>query len=102
MPLGLKEAISLVMLPAMASNFLIICITPHRVEILRRFWLLYIAAVPGIIGGVYLLGWFSQKVPTISLGLLIVTYSAYSVARPPLKIPQKFESPLQIPVGLIN
>lgn len=102
MAMGLKHAISLVMLPAMASNFLIICITPHRLEALRRFWPLYIAAIPGIVTGVFLLAWLGQRIPTVSLGILIVAYSAYSIARPALMIPKKFESPLQIPVGVIN
>jgi uncharacterized protein len=102
MAMGLKQAISLVMLPAMASNFLIICMTPHRVETLRRFWPLYIAAIPGIIAGIYLLVWFGQRIPTISLGILIVAYSAFSIARPTMTIPKKFESPLQVPVGLLN
>ena len=51
MTMGLRQAISVVMLPALASNFLIICITPHRLETLRRFWPLYIAAIPGIMAG---------------------------------------------------
>jgi uncharacterized protein len=102
MAMGLKQAISIVMLPAMASNFLIICMTPHRVETLRRFWPLYIAAIPGIMAGIYLLVWFGQRIPTISLGILIVAYSAYSIARPSLTVPKKAEWPLQIPVGLIN
>ena len=102
MAMGLKQAISLVMLPAMASNFLIICITPHRVETLRRFWPLYIAAIPGITAGIYLLVWFGQTIPTISLGILIMAYSAYSIARPSPMIGKKFQLPLQIPVGLIN
>lgn len=100
--MGLKQALSLVMLPAMASNFLIICITPHRGETLRRFWPLYLAAIPGIMAGIYLLVWFGQKIPTISLGILIFAYSAYSIVRPRLAIPKKFQAPLQVPVGLVN
>lgn len=100
--MGLKQAIPLVMLPAMASNFMIICITPHRVESLRRFWPLYIAAIPGIMVGIYLLVWFGPKLPTMGLGILIVAYSAYSIARPLQVIPKKLEMPLQVPIGLIN
>jgi uncharacterized protein len=86
----------------MASNFLIICITPHRIEIFRRFWPLYIAAIPGMIAGIYLLVWLGPSLPTIGLGILIVAYSAYSIARPSKVIPKEFESPLQVPIGLIN
>jgi uncharacterized protein len=100
--MGLKQAISLVMLPTLASNFLIICITPYRIETLRRFWPLYIAAIPGIMAGIYLLVWFGQRVPTISLGILIVAYSAFSIARPSKAIPKHLQLLLQVPVGLIN
>lgn len=102
MAMGLKQAISLVLLPAMASNFLIICMTPHRVETLRRFWPLYLAAIPGIVAGLYLLVWFGQRIPTIILGVVIVVYSAYSIVRPSLLVPKKLEGPLQVPVGLLN
>jgi uncharacterized protein len=102
MAMGLKRAISLVMLPALASNLLIICITPHRIETLRRFWPLYVAAIPGIMAGIYLLVWFGPRIPTLSLGILILMYSAYSIARPSLLVPKKFQLSLQVPVGLIN
>jgi uncharacterized protein len=102
MAMGLKQAIALVMLPALASNFLIICITPHRIETLRRFWPLYFAAVPGIFAGIYLLVWFGQKIPTMSLGILIIAYAAYSIVRPSLSVPKNLEAPLQVPVGLVN
>ena len=102
MAMGLRQAISVVMLPALASNFLIICITPHKLETLRRFWPLYIAAIPGIMAGIYLLVLFDQKIPTIGLGFLILAYSVYSIVRPSLLVPKKFESPLQVPVGLLN
>jgi uncharacterized protein len=102
MAMGLKQAISLVMLPAIASNFLIICITPHRVETLRRFWPLYAAAIPGILAGLYLLVWIGPRFPTICLGILIVAYSVYSIMRPSQTITAKFQARLQVPVGLIN
>lgn len=102
MAMGLKQAIALVMLPALASNFLIICLTPHRFETLRRFWPLYVAAIPGIFAGIYLLVWFGPRIPTIGLGILILAYSAYSIVRPSLLVPKRLESALQIPLGLIN
>lgn len=102
MVMGLKQAIALVMVPALASNFMIICITPHRLETLRRFWPLYIAAIPGIMAGIYLLVWFGPRIPTIGLGILILAYAAYSIMRPSLRIPKALELPLQVPVGLVN
>lgn len=100
--IGLKPAISLVLLPAMASNLLVVVVTPHRMEMLRRFSPMYLATLPGMILGVYLLSWVDQRISTFVLGLLIVAYSIFAIARPSFAIPGKFESPLQVPVGLLN
>jgi uncharacterized membrane protein YfcA len=99
---GLKEAISLVLLPAIASNILAVFITPHLREMLIRFSPMYIATIPGMIFGVYLLSWVDQKLPTVFLGFLIVVYSIFAVTRPAFALPKKLERPLQIPVGLLN
>lgn len=99
---GLKEAMPLVLLPAMVSNIVVICTTPHRLETLFRFLPLYLATVPGMIAGIAFLVWFDQKIPTIVLGLLIVAYSSFSIARPTLRIPAGYERGMQMPVGLLN
>ncbi|MBX9827340.1 MAG: sulfite exporter TauE/SafE family protein [Xanthobacteraceae bacterium] len=100
--IGLKEAISLVLLPAIASNLLVVFFTPHRKEILFRFAPMYAATIPGILIGVYLLVWVDQRISTALLGVLIVAYSVLSIRSPSLSIPASLERPLQVPVGLLN
>jgi uncharacterized membrane protein YfcA len=99
---GLKKAIALVLLPAIASNLAAVFVTPHLTEMLVRFSPMYIATIPGMILGVYLLSWVDQKLPTCILGLLIVAYSIFAIKRPSFAISETFERPLQIPVGLLN
>lgn len=100
--IGLKPAISLVLLPAIASNLLVVFFTPHRKEILFRFAPMYAATIPGILIGVYLLVWVDQRISTALLGVLIVAYSVLSIRSPSLSIPASLERPLQVPVGLLN
>jgi uncharacterized membrane protein YfcA len=99
---GLKPAIVLVVLPAMISNIVVVATTGHFQESLKRFWVLYAATLPGIIAGTFFLAWIDQKVATISLGLLIATYSVIALARPAMCQPNGLERSLQMPVGLLN
>ena len=51
--LGLKEAIVLVVAPAMASNLAVLFTTGSLGRSLRKFWPLYVATLPGILCGIY-------------------------------------------------
>jgi uncharacterized protein len=99
---GLKQAIVLVVLPAMVSNILVVVTTPHLRETLRRFYSLYVATLPGTALGLFFLVWVDQRMPTLCLGLLIVAYASFGIVRPSWSLPPWLEGPLQIPVGLIN
>lgn len=100
--MGLKPAIVLVVLPAMVSNIVVVATTGYFQESLRRFWLLYVATLPGILAGTFLLAWVDQRLATISLGVLIAVYSAIALTRPAMCLPTGLERPLQMPVGLLN
>jgi|HubBroStandDraft_4_1064222.scaffolds.fasta_scaffold335114_1 uncharacterized membrane protein YfcA len=99
---GLKQAIVLVVLPAMVSNILVIFTTPHLRETLQRFWLLYLATLPGTVLGIALLVWIDQRLSTIALGLLIIAYALFGLAQPSLSLRSSLERQLQFPVGLVN
>ncbi len=62
--LGLKEAIVLVVAPAMASNVAVLFTTGSLKHSLRKFWPLYVATLPGILFGVFLLTWVDKRIPT--------------------------------------
>ena len=99
---GLKQAIVLVVLPAMVSNILVIFTTPHMRETLRRFWMLYFATLPGTAIGIALLVWIDQRLSTMVLGVLIVGYAVLGLAQPSMSLRPSLERPLQFPVGLVN
>jgi uncharacterized protein len=99
---GLKQAIVLVVLPAMFSNILVVFTTPHPLETLHRFWSLYLATLPGTALGLFFLVWVDQRTATLCLGFLILAYASFGIVRPSWSLPKWLEGPLQIPVGLLN
>lgn len=100
--LGLKTAIALVVIPAIASNLALLWTTGHFRETLARFWPFYISTLPGIGVGLYALAWLDARHAEVVLGVLIVAYSTYSIMRPPVAIPATLQQPLQAPAGLLN
>ncbi len=100
--IGLKPAMALVIIPAMATNVTVAFTAGHFSEIARRFSGLYLAMLPGIAIGVYLLAWIAQSIATRTLGVVIIAYAALSLARPDLSISKVSERTLQIPTGFAN
>ena len=100
--LGLKEAIVLVVAPAMASNLAVLFTTGSLGRSLRKFWPLYVATLPGILCGIYLLMWADKRVPTQVLGVIICAYTILALLRPNLSLSPKIARSAQLPVGFSN
>jgi uncharacterized membrane protein YfcA len=93
--LGLKTAITLVVIPAMTSNLALLWTTGHLKESLMRFWPFYACTLPGIAFGLMALSWLNPRHAELILGVLIVIYSLYSIARPPFVMPERLQRPIQ-------
>ena len=100
--IGLKPAMALVIVPAMATNVTVAFTAGHFTEITKRFSALYAAMMPGIAIGIVLLAWIAQSIATRTLGLVIIAYAMLSLARPQLAISQPLARTLQVPTGLAN
>jgi uncharacterized protein len=100
--IGLKPAMALVLIPAMATNLSLAFTTGHLAEIARRFSPLYLAMVPGIAIGLYLLLWISQSAAVKTLGTIIVGYVVLTLLRPRYSLSARLERPLQLPTGFLN
>ena len=98
----LEEAIPLVVLPSLLSNVMIIYQTGRLKQSLRRFWLLYISALPGIYAGVLILNMVGNYAAKIVLGVLSIAYSLLLLLRIEIAIPEKNERILSVPVGFTN
>ncbi|NJM34492.1 MAG: sulfite exporter TauE/SafE family protein [Rhodomicrobium sp.] len=99
---GLKMAIVLVVIPAMVSNLAVMWTAGYLRETLVRFKRFYLSTIPGVCVGLFALTWADQRYSEVSLGVLIVGYSVYSVFKPTLTLPSHLQGPLQIPAGLLN
>lgn len=98
----LEEAIPLVALASLISNVIIIYQTGKLKQSLRRFWLLYISAFPGIYAGVMVLNVAGNYAAKIILGILSIAYSLLLLLKIDVSIPVKNERYLSVPVGLTN
>lgn len=102
MAVGLKPAMGLVILPALATNISLALATAHLAETVRRFAPLYIAMLPGIAVGLWLLTWVDQRAAVQVLGVVMLSYAALALARPAMRIPIRQQAVLQWPTGLLN
>jgi len=100
--MGLKPAMSLVLIPAIATNFTVAFTAGHFRETLRNLWPLYIAMLPGIAVGLWLLLSIDQHLAVAGLGGVMIAYSAFALARPEIRIPAAWQTPLQVPAGFLN
>ncbi len=85
--IGLKEAIALTLVPAFIMNIWQAWVGGELVQILRRFWTWLITICVGIWFGTSVLAAADPSVLTALLGILLVIYSAYSLATPQIKPP---------------
>jgi uncharacterized membrane protein YfcA len=100
--IGLKAAVVIVPIPAMAANIGLIFGVGHGPETLQRFWKLYAAIVPGIFCGTLLLGVVDAQSATRVLGVITIAYVIHATARPDFHLPSPLAKRLEMPVGLLN
>jgi len=100
--IGLKPAMGLVIIPALATNISVAFSAGHFREIVTRFSPLYLAMLPGIAVGVVLSALLATTMAAKLLGLVIITYALMSLARPRFQLPPHYVVPLQMPTGFAN
>lgn len=99
---GLHTAMPLVLFPSLASNLTLMVGAGHFGATLRRFLWLYVALLPGLGLGLVLLLRIDQDAAASVLGLVIAAYCALAFWQPALRLADRLEGPLQIPVGFLN
>jgi len=101
-PLGLKEAMALLIVPGVVLNMWQALAGGAFMSILRRIWSLLAASLIGIWAGVQILATADTKLLTAMLGTLLFTYAAISLARPQISQPaanERWLSPLMGAAG---
>ncbi len=100
--LGLKTAIPLVLLPSLATNASVMLDAGHFRETVRRFWPMYLTTLGGLVVGLYFLVSFDEAGLVAVLGLVLMAYGGYALAKPDLRLPSRLEKPLALPSGLLT
>lgn len=100
--LGLKPALTLVLVPALSTNIGVAVASEHLRETMQTFARLYLAIIPGVMVGVWLLVWIDQETAIQTLGIASIAYVALALGKPNRALPQQWHGVLQVPVGLAN
>ena len=100
--IDLKLAIPLVFLPSLTSNLIIMIQTGRFIEGLKRFWLLYISALPGLVIGIWFLGSSQNQAPAVLLGIVMFLYGFWGLKQGLIQLSEKKEKQLAMPVGIIS
>ncbi len=97
-----KLAIPLVFLPSLCSNVIVMLEAGHFLESLKRFWLLYISALPGLVIGIIFLNNSGSDGPRLILGVIMLIYSLWAFRIGVIHLSEKHEKSLVIPMGVIS
>lgn len=100
--IGLDHAMPLVLLPSITSNLTVMAGAGEFRPMLSRFRALYIAALPGLAAGLFLLSRIPAKDAARVLGAVIMVYAIYALLKPGFAIPNHRERWLNAPVGFVN
>jgi len=100
--LGLHAAMVVVLAPAIATNLGVALAAGHFSETCRRFYLFYLATLPGIGCGVLILSISEQAFAVRALGIMVLVYAMFALARPNLMLPPQVAAWLQGPAGFAN
>ena len=97
--MDLTLAIPLVIVPSVISNIVIMVQAGDFIGVVRRFWVLYAATIPGLLAGLYTLVSIDVVKAKIVLGLVLILYSLIALLNRPFTISTTLERKLKGPVG---
>lgn len=100
--LDLKVAIPLVIFPSIVSNIGVMIQAGHFREALRRFWLFYLAAIPGLAIGLSILVVVNVGVAKALLGFILTAYAIWALSNKSFSLSTKWERILKSPAGFLT
>ncbi len=100
--LGLKDAIALMLIPAIATNIWQGLAGPHLLNILRRLWLFFLCLCLGTWVGAGVLATADANLLMALLGGILIVYAASSLTMFQVPAPGRFERLLNPLMGAIS
>jgi uncharacterized membrane protein YfcA len=86
----------------MATNAQAMATAGHFLETLARFWPLFLALLPGLAGGLFLLSSVDQDIAACALGGVVAVYAVFGFVQPHWQLSPRWERPLLAPIGLMT
>ncbi len=99
---GIKEALPLLIIPSIFSNLIVMHGAGHFRESFRRFWPMLFATIPGLVFGLWALAIIDGQIAGGFLGAVLISWCAFSYAKPDLRIAAKWEAPLRPISGFLT
>lgn len=102
--MDLRLAIPLVILPSLLSNAMVMLDAGGFVAIFKRFWVMYIAAVPGLMIGLWILGSGDTALPRVVLGVSMFLYGVWGIWGGTFSLPHTsaWAGLVGVSTGLVN
>ncbi|GIX49284.1 MAG: hypothetical protein KatS3mg131_3495 [Candidatus Tectimicrobiota bacterium] len=97
--LDLQVGIPLVLIPSLSSNLLVMVQAGHFWPVCRRFWPLYVSALPGLVLGVQVLRSTPGDLSRGVLGSVLCLYALWALWSKPLVLSKRAAAWLAVPVG---
>jgi uncharacterized membrane protein YfcA len=102
----LKTAISIVLLPSLISNLIVMFDAGHWRSSIKLFWLLLLLNIPGMLIGLQLLKQDDNTVSVIILACVLLIYGFWGLRNSQFRIPneyiQKLNPVIGFTTGLVN
>lgn len=89
--IGLKDAISLVLIPSICSNLVVMRQVGHFRTVVLRFWPMLLVTIPGLILGLWCLSGIDGSSAKIVFGLVLLIWCGFSFLTPNLRLPNHLE-----------
>lgn len=100
--LGLRETLPLLLLPSLSSNVLVMRDAGPLKATVSRFWPMFLAQIPGVFLGLWLLNWLDGGLAAAILGTVLIVYCVFALARPTLYLSSATARYLRLPCGFVT
>ncbi len=99
---GVKTALPLIIIPSLVSNIVVMVDAGQFRPVLKRFWPLYVSAIPGVVIGLIFLSLVETVFLGAILGSVLIIYSIFALLQPEFKLSTRFEKPLSPLTGFFT
>ncbi|NKC17198.1 MAG: TSUP family transporter [Gammaproteobacteria bacterium] len=100
--IDLRIALALILIPSLSSNMIVMVQAGHFIATVKRFRWLYIAAIPGLIIGLGILGQSTPAALAAFLGIVLILYALFALAHPSFMLNTRAATRLAAPAGFIT